>query len=192
MGSPVWPLADFPLPTTQKFPLSLLASAVLPANAPAFPNEIFFPAVPDLLWMTRVTGYGGTDVISFQFNGDSGANYWDNTVTVPAVAASGTTAPANSEVATVSTTLIRLGLPISKWRLAWGQIINDAAREKGLSSNIAIGSVTPPANTNALHLGAAGGWDGAAPTQQITRVKILTAGGLNMLAGTKVWFFALG
>jgi hypothetical protein len=83
-------------------------------------------------------------------------------------------------------------LPINKWRLAWGQLLNDAAREKGVSMNVAIGSATPPTNTNTAHLAAAGGWDGAAPTQQITRVKVLTAGGLNMLAGTKVWFFALG
>jgi hypothetical protein len=177
-----------PLP----FPIQpLCPSQTLAANATQFPNDFFFPGVPNIIWAVAVPGYGGTDVISFRFNGDSGANYWDNVCTIAPVAASGTTAPANSEVATVSTSLIRLGLPINKWRIGWGQIINQAAREKGVSSNIAIGSATPPTNSNTLHLGAAGGWDGAAPSKQINQVTVLTAGGLNMLAGTQVWFFSL-
>lgn len=182
------PFPGAPLP----FPLvPLCPSQILAANATQFPSDFFFPGTNNIIWIIAVPGYGGSDVISFRFNNDSGANYWDNTCTIAPVAASGTTAPANSEVATVSTSLIRLGLPINKWRLGWGQILNFANREKGVSSNLAIGSAAPPTNTNTLHLGASGGWDGAAPTQQISRVTVLTAGGLNMLAGTQVWFFAL-
>lgn len=193
MGVPPIGLS-FPLGTTpfNNLPLQVLDVQTLLVSAPAFPREFFFPAVPDIICIARVPGYGGSDVISLQFNGDTGANYWDNTLTTAAVAASGTTAPANSEVATINTTLLRMGLPINKWRLVIAQILNDANREKGVSMCVNIGSATPPGNTNQGHLSASGGWDGAAPTQQICRVKVLTAGGLNMLAGTKVWFLALG
>lgn len=175
------------------FPLTCLDNQILLANAVQFPRDsIVPPGCPNLFFAASVPNYAGTDVISLRFNGDSGGNYWDNCADIPAVAASSTTAPAVSETATVSTSLIRLGLPTNKWRLVWGQIINVPSKEKGVSASVNIGSGTAPTNTNALHLGMAGGWDGAAPSLEISSITWLTAGGsVKMGAGTQIWLFAM-
>jgi hypothetical protein len=180
--------AGAPLP----FPLQLLDVQTLAVAAPQFPREFAFPGMPNILFAVSVPNYQGTDVISFQFNGDSAsATYWDNADTTPAVSASSDTAPVLAKRAAVSANLIRLGKATSKWRICWGQIINQPTKEKGLAAMCAIGSLTPPGTSNEQHLAVSGGWDGAAPSQAITRVKVLTAGGANMAAGTQAWFFSM-
>lgn len=174
------------------FPLTCIDNQILTVAANQFPKDsIVPPGCPNLWWVCSIPNYQGSDVVSHRYNGDSGGNYWDNCADIPSVAASGTTAPAVAETATVSTTLIRLGLPTAKWRLGWGQIINNPTKEKGVSGSVNIGTTSAPGNTNVLHLGMAGGWDGASPSFEINAITWLTAGGSKMGVGSQIWLFAM-
>jgi hypothetical protein len=190
MGSPFGFVQPFGTPNPLPFPLTLLDTQTLTANAPTFPRDFYFPGVPNIIFALSVPKYLGVDVAGMQFNGDSvSGTYWDNADTTPSVALSSDTAPVLAKRAAVSANIIRLGKATNKWRIIWGQIINQAAIEKGLAAMCSIGSLTPPGTTNEQHLAVSGGWDGAAPSQIISRVKILTAGGLSMGIGTQAWFF---
>jgi hypothetical protein len=161
------------------FPPVYLTGAVLTANAVAFPT-LLFPAYNSLLVMINVTGYGGTDVVSLRFNGDSGTNYWDRTLTV---AAGGVVVV---DTNTVSTTLIRQGLPINKGRQVMAQIGNQLSRSKVVMVQNQFGSGA--AGTAAtITAGTAGEWVNT--TQQITQIDCLTAGGLNILAGSSIMVY---
>lgn len=162
------------------FPPVYLTGAVLNANAVAFPT-LLFPAYNSLLVMVNVTGYGGTDVVSLRFNADSGANYWDRTLTV----AAGTVTPI-VDTNTVSTSLMRLGKPINKGRQVMVQLGNQLSRSKValISNQFGSGAAGTAADTT---LGTAGEWVNT--TAQITQIDCLTAGGLNILAGSSIMVY---
>lgn len=149
----------------------------LTANAPAFPS-LSFPAFNSLSIYVYVTGYGGSDVVSLQFNGDTGANYLDQTIVT--TAGGGVTL---SNVNAVNANLIRLGLTTPNGRVASVNIVNNASRRKVVMINNQIGS-TDAATLPVLTLGGMGLW--ANTTAQITSVLCLTAGGLNILAGSSI------
>lgn len=157
-----------------------LGGLVLTANAPSFP-VMFIPPYNSLYVYCNVTGYGGTDVVSLQFNGDTGTNYCDRTVTL----AQGTVTPLiNTE--TASTTLIRMGVPVNVGRTVFAQIVNNATRNKVVQTVNAVGSAnaaTPPLAT----LSSGGIWFNT--TAQITSLQVLTAGGANILAGSSLLVF---
>lgn len=162
------------------FPPVYLTGAVLSANAVAFPSLII-PAYNSLLIMVNVTGYGGTDVVALRFNTDSGTNYWDRTLTV----AAGTVTPI-VDTNTVSTTLLRLGKPINKGRQVMAQVGNLAGKSKVvmISNQFGSGAAGTAADTT---LGTSGEWVNT--TAQITQIDCLTAGGLNILAGSSIMVY---
>jgi hypothetical protein len=84
---------------------------------------------------------------------------------------------------TASTTLIRLGLPTAQARVVQANIINNLSRRKTVMVNNQIGSAdaTAPAT---IHLGALGLWNNT--TAQIVQIDCVTAGGLNILAGSSI------
>lgn len=106
------------------YPPIYIGSQTLAASSPAFPTIANIPVFNGLWVFINVSGYGGTDVVSLRFNGDSGTNYWDRTLTV---AAGGVVVV---DTNTVSTTLIRMGLPINKGRQVFAQIGNLATKSK--------------------------------------------------------------
>jgi hypothetical protein len=160
----------------QLSPPVFLGGWQLTANAISFP-AIVFPAFNSLTVTIYVTGYGGSDVVSLQFNGDTGANYVDRTVTAAAGGVVLTDTP------TPNTTLIRMGLPTAQGRVVQANILNNAARRKVVMVNNQIGSAdqTAPA---AIHLGGLGLWNNT--SAQITSITCLTAGGLSILAGSSI------
>lgn len=154
-----------------------LGGWLLTANAVAFPT-LFFPAFNGLWVFINVSGYGGTDVVSLRFNGDSGTNYWDRTLTV----AAGTVTPI-VDTNTVSTTLMRMGKPINKGRQVFAQIGNLATKSKVCQVINQFGSGTAATVADAT-ISTAGEWVNTAA--QITQIDCLTAGGLNILAGSSI------
>lgn len=160
-------------------PLVYLTGATLTANAATFPTLTFAPFA-SLVVMVNVTGYGGSDVVSLQFNGDTGTNYLDQTITS---SAGGTTL---TNTNTASTTLIRLGLPTNQARVVTCQILNATARRKLVMINNQIGT-TDAATLPVLHLGGMGLW--ANTSAQITSITCLTAGGANILSGSSIMIF---
>jgi hypothetical protein len=177
-----------PLP----FPVTCIGNDKLVQAAARFPNDFAVPKGCRLIWFSfAVPNYLGTDVISFQFNGDStSGTYWDNSDTSAAVSASGDTTPTGTKRAAVSANVIRLGFATNKWRVGWGQIINFPTKEKGVSATVQIGSSAAPGTTNVLHGATAGGWDGTAPSLEINTIRVLTAGGVKMGAESQIAFFA--
>ena len=161
------------------FPPVYLTGATLSANAAAFPT-LTFPAYASLYIYVNVTGYGGSDVVSLRFNGDTGTNYVDRTITAAAGGVVLTDTP------TASTTLIRMGIPTNQGRIVQVQILNALARRKVVMINNQIGSAdaTAPA---AIHLGGLGLWNNT--TAQITQLDVPTAGGLNILSGSSIMVF---
>ena len=146
----------------------------LPASTPAFPTLRFNP-MNGLYLFINVTGYGGTDVVSLRFNGDAGANYWDRTITLPA----GTTVFADTS--TTATTLIRCGKPINKGRAVFAQIVNFAGKPKVVQVLNQFGSGVGATAAEAT-LSSAGEWVNT--TDPINQIDVVTAGGLNILAGS--------
>ncbi|SRR6266550_5384174 len=197
MSSPI--IAPFTGPGTAggmppfPFPCTMVDSQRLTVAANRFPRDFVIPQGCRVIpWACWLPSYQGSDVISFQFNGDSSSGtYWDNTDSSAAVSASGDTTPTGTKRAAVSANLIRLGLATNKWRLGFGLIGNTPTKEKAVGAVITIGSATPPGTTNILHGATAGGWDGAAPSFEISTIQVLTAGGVKMSVDTQVWFFAL-
>lgn len=158
------------------WPPVFVAEMILGASAPQFPTLKFVP-MSGLLLFINVTGYGGTDVVSLRFNGDSGANYWDRTLVI---AAGGT---AVAETSTTSTTLIRCGKPINKGRAVMAQIVNFATKSKVVQVMNQYGSGA--ANTLADGtVSTSGEWINT--TDLISQIDVLTAGGANILAGSSL------
>jgi hypothetical protein len=157
-------------------PPVFLGGFQLTASAPAFPS-IAIPAFNSLQVNLFITGYGGSDVVSLQFNGDTGTNYADRTITAVAGGVVLVDTP------TSSTTLLRCGLPTAQGRVAQVNILNNATRRKVVVVNNQIGAAdaTAPAT---ITLGALGLWNNT--TAQIVSILCLTAGGLNILAGSSI------
>jgi hypothetical protein len=151
---------------------------VLTSNSARFPT-ITLPGVYDcILLYINITGYGGSDVVSIQFNGDSGTNYMSRFGTCPA--GSGTI----TDATTTSDTLIRCGLVISKPRCVQAQIETRQDKSKLVQMSVCIGS-GDPTTAPAAHAYCFGEWSPTVPAD-IKTIDLLTAGGLNMLAKSNV------
>lgn len=163
-------------PFTQNlpWPVAVIAEGVLSASAPSFPSASF-SGMNSLLVFVNVTGYGGTDVVSLQFNGDTAANYWSRYLT----AAQGTSTLVNTE--TTGATAIALGLPANKGRAVMIQAVNNATRSKIIQVMNQFGSGTT-ATASTATLSGQGEWLSTA--SQITSMLITTVGGLNILSGS--------
>ena len=163
-------------------PPVFLGGFALTANANAFPT-LFIPPYNGLWVFINVTGYAGTDVVSLRFNGDSGTNYWDRTLTV----AAGTVTPI-VDTNTVSTTLIRMGKPINKGRQVFAQIGNFATRSKVVQvmNQFGSGAAGTVADTT---IGSAGEWVNT--TAQIIQIDCLTAGATNVISGSSIMVFGV-
>lgn len=153
-----------------------LAEIILTASAPQFPTLRFNP-MTGLFLFINVTGYGGTDVVALRFNGDSAANYWDRTITLPA----GTTV--FTDTSTTATTLIRCGKPINKGRAVLAQIVNFATRAKVVQVLNQFGTGTASVAAEAT-LSTGGEWINT--TDLINQIDVVTAGGLNISAGSSL------
>jgi hypothetical protein len=158
-------------------PAVLVKEYILPVAAPSFP-ELFIQPTSLICFEVDVPNYGGSDVISVQFNGDTGANYCTRYVT--AVAGQIAT-QVNAEFA--SDTMIHFGLPTNKGRVGLFSVgNNNQGKTHVVAGSVSIG--TGLANTpSTIHLAFQGEWVGTSP---ITQLKFLTAGGLNMGAGSRV------
>ena len=165
------------------YPPIYLAQQTLAANAVAFPTIANLPPFNGLWVFINVTGYGGTDVVSLRFNGDTGTNYWDRTLTV----AAGTVTPI-VDTNTVSTTLIRCGKPINKGRQVFAQIGNLATKSKVAQIMNQFGSGAAGTVADAT-ISTAGEWVNT--TVQINQIDCLTAGGLNILAGSSITVYGV-
>lgn len=182
----------FPNPTGAKIPyavdppwgVTFMAELTLAANATSF--STIFPQInsqpfANIAGWINVTGYGGTDVVSLRFNGDSGANYQDQVIT----AAAGTTTFTNTN--TVSTTLLRCGLPVAVGRSTLFQIVNFATKNKVVQVPNWVGSASAGTASIAT-VGCGGAWFNI--LAQVNQIDVLTAGGLNILAGSTLTVIA--
>lgn len=175
-------MSSFPLPANPfgfnlPYPPLFMLEQTLAANAPNF-NTLKFQPIGCLLIFMNVSGYGGTDVVSLRFNNDSSTNYWDRTLTV----AQGTTAITDTN--TASTTLIRCGKPINKGRQVFAQIGNSPNSKSKVASIINQFGSGVAATIAESTLSAGGEWVNT--TDLITQLDVVTAGGLNILAGSSL------
>lgn len=133
-------------------------------------------AIRDLLLVqVHVTGYGGSDIASLRFNGDTGTNY---TTRYISAAAGGTTLANNQNVSQTMARLFALGVTIQ--RSAVIGITNRAAQPK-LGAVNGMTSVTSAATGLQIEFG---GFQWQNTTAQITSIQMLTPGGQTLSAGT--------
>lgn len=163
-------------PFTQNlpWPIVVIAEGTLSASSPSFPVFSFSP-MNSILLFVNVSGYGGTDVVSAQFNGDTAANYWSRYLT----AAQGTATLQNTE--TTGATAIAMGLPANKGRAVMFQVVNFITRSKIIQVMNQFGSGSTATASTATVSGQ-GEWLNT--TAQITSILLTTVGGLNMTAGS--------
>jgi hypothetical protein len=124
---------------------------------------------------------GSTDIASLQFNGDTSSTlYMSRYISI----ANGTTT--NTDAVNVATTTARLfAVAQTNGRTACANIANSATKDKFGAVNGFSGVATSSTGT----VIEAGGFEWATTTQ-ITSVKLMTAGGGNLAAGTG--FIVLG
>lgn len=152
---------------------------VLQANAAVWPKPFNIPAPCNLITGDiDISGYGGTDVVSVQCNGDTGANY--NTRYVTAVAGQIATL-VNAEFA--SDTMVRFGLPISKGRSVKFSVGNNNNGKTHLFNSVVSIGTGVAATLPTVHLCCQGEWMGVVP---ITSLLFLTQGGATMLKGSSI------
>lgn len=160
--------------------LLVVLEDVLQANAAVWPRPFNIPAPCNLITGDiDISGYGGSDVVSAQCNGDAGLNY--NT-------SYGTKIPGVGNVATVPAefgpdNFIRFGLPINKGRSVKFSVgNNNNGKTHVFNSTVAIGTGVA-ATLPTVHIYCQGEWMGIVP---ITSLLFLTAGGATMLKGSSI------
>lgn len=177
MGS--FPGVRNPFTENLPWPMALVAEGTLSANSPSFPAFSFAP-MNSLILFINVSGYAGTDVVSAQFNGDTGPNYWSRYLT----AAQGTSTLVNLE--TTGATAIACGVVANKGRVVMMQIVNAAARSKIVQVMNQFGSGSTASASTATVSGQ-GEWLNTA--QQITSILLTTVGGTSLTAGSSFQLF---
>lgn len=161
---------------TQFGALDYLGGGRFPSTA--LTSGIISIAPRDLLIIPyTITGYGGSDIASFRFNGDSGNNYQTSFVSATAAAP-----PVPSNVFTGTTNFLRLaGVALTTAREGLCIISNILAANK--VAKLAVFDIGAAVGTQSVHeLGGGGGWFNT--TQQITSIEMLCAGGATLTAGT--------
>jgi hypothetical protein len=146
-------------------------------GAPAT-GTITFPAFDVLFVLVNIVSYGGADVASLQFGSgagvDTAANYWSRYITA---AAGGVVL---ADVPNAADTMVQLGIATTLGRSSEIVITNPVNKTKVCSIHSQIGTASTAVGT--IHLTGAGEWNNN--TQQITQMKMLTHGGLNMGSGS--------
>jgi len=151
------------------------------ASAAASSAVLTIPAREQLYLIINITGYGGGDIASLRFNGDSGTNYWSRHITW---AAAGTTAVNNENV---SQALLRIaGNSVTTGRIMSCSIMNVATVSKAVGISHLQTGTAAAATAGVLDVGG-GEWVNT--SAQITSVQLVTAGGQTMLAGTSFTVF---
>lgn len=146
------------------------------AAASASSAVVTIPAREQLYLLINIAGYGGGDIASLRFNGDSGTNYWDRHITSVA----GGVALVNTQ--TLSTTLLRLaGNGVTTGRIVSCSIMNIATISKAVGISHLQTGTAAAGTAGVLDLGG-GEWVNT--SAQITTIQLVTAGGATLLAGT--------
>jgi hypothetical protein len=165
---PAYDPAGFDLLGSYKFTASAASSTAIPIEV----REL-------LVIQFNVTGYGGTDIASFRFNGDTGTTYNTSFITWSTAAP---TTPTNS----LSANMIRTGANgVTNQRSGTLTVYNYS----GTAHPCTIQSLTQAAAASAPVISVGGGnWNSAA-TAQITTVQMLCPGGQTLSTGTSfiVW-----
>jgi hypothetical protein len=161
------------------FPPIYLTGATLTAKAAAFPT-LTFAGYNSLEIRLHIAGYSAGDIGSLQFNGDTGANYWDRNVTSVA----GGVVLVNTQ--TLSTTQMRFGISGTGQVIAIYNIINVLAVSKLCAGKGAMGTGAAGTGGTAI-VSMAGEWVNT--TAQITSVKALVVGANNFLSGSTIQVF---
>lgn len=161
-------------------PFCVVLEDVLQANAAVWPKSFNIPQPCNLIHgEIDIDGYGGTDVISVQFNFDTGANYNTSYATKTPGVVNTTPVPAEFP----SDTFIRFGLPVSKGRNVIFTIgNNNNGKTHVVGGTVSIGTGVA-ATMPTPHFYWQGEWMGVVP---ITSMQFLTAGGATMLKGSSI------
>lgn len=133
-----------------------------------------------LLVQVHVTGYGGTDIASLRFNGDTGTNYTSRYISY---AAGGTTAANNQNVSQTMARMFALGVTVQRSALIG--ITNRAAQPK-------VGTVNGQTAVSSAATGLQiefGGFQWQNTSAQITSMQMLCPGGQTLSAGTCIAVF---
>lgn len=151
-----------------------LGSTVLGSGA-ATTASVAFDARDLLLVQIRVTGYGGSDIASLRFNGDTGANYSSRYLSSAAAA---TTFSNNTFQSNTFARCFAVG--VTTGRSALVAISNNLGTTKcgAVSALTGTGAV---ATAPGLELG---GFEWVNTAAQITSMLLVTAGGANLNTGT--------
>lgn len=156
-----------------------LDGATISANAAAFP-VLSFPAFNSLDIRLNIVGLAGSDTIAIRFNADAGNNYWDRNMT------SGPTLSALTNLETLTTSMIRVGIATTKGISARLTVLNFLGASKVVAGAVTIGTGT--AGTAGIAVASmAGEWVNT--TAQITSLSLISATGQNILAGSSVQVF---
>jgi hypothetical protein len=139
-------------------------------------GAISFDARDELWVVSRVTGYSGSDIASFRFNGDTSTNYWSRSISF---AAASTTAT-NAEFA--SATLARLHPTATTLQRSSSHLISNIATKSKVGT---IQAQTGSGSAATIPVIEFGGFEWVNTSAQITSITMLTAGGsITMAAGT--------
>lgn len=137
--------------------------------------SVSFAAYDVLLVQVNIPAYGGSDVASLQFNGDTATNYWTRFLTV----AAGVTTLTN--VPNAADSMIQLGAATTNGRSSIINITNPLAKSKVCDITTQIGNGNSTAE-GIIHLGGVGEWINT--TAQVTSILMKTKGGANMGANS--------
>jgi hypothetical protein len=154
--------------------LEFLGSTLM-GSAAASSSVVTIPARDYLEIYVRVTGYGGSDIASLRFNGDTGNNYWSRYLSA---AAGGAVLTNNQNVSQAFARLFASGTTLG--RTAVLGLSNAQTATK-------VGVVNGNTATNAAGTAGViefGGFEWVNTAAQITTVQLVTAGGQTMSIGT--------
>jgi len=139
----------------------------------------------DTIWVHfNIAGYGGSDIASLRFNGDTGNNYQTRFLTVAIASVTFT------NVNTLSTGFLRLaGLAGTMRRAGSVQIMNISNVNKVCKIETWDDNVTGVGTETVAEVCGGGFW--ANTSAQITDIEMTTAGGATLPAGSGFAVFGL-
>jgi hypothetical protein len=160
--------ANYPQPWVCLGSVKLLTTA-------ATSSVLTFAAYDELTVQILITAYGGSDVASLRFNGDTGTNYWTRYITCNAGAV------VLADVPNPADTMIQSGAPTANGRSVEMVITNPLAKSKVITVSTQFGNGNTTVSGQ-INLGGVGEWINT--TAQITSMQMLTKAGNTMGAGS--------
>lgn len=150
-------------------------------SAAASSSVLSIAAREMLLIQFNIPGYGGSDIASLRFNGDTGANYNSSYITW-------TTAAPGAPTNTLSTTMFRLGAnAVGNQRSGQVTVYNVLGTQHIVTCMSATQSASGTAPATSV---GSGNWNSAS-SAQITSIQMLTPGGATMSAGSEFVVFGI-